>query len=452
MCCEDLSDRLTAHLEASPAEKVEDLSLLEHLAGCESCRGRLAGFQVVRDRLAAAARALPEPSLEAPVMAAIRMAGGPGRGAAARSAGWRRVVAGGATWRWRLATAACGGLVLALILLWPFQGTQAWSIEQSIAATRPLRALRLSGTLGGSAECQLWARSSSDGARSNRLLIRINDGPTIWTDGNATYTLEPRSRVVQVDDAQTANFNPWPGARLFELVKRVGVRTVDTRWHFPARRGVVVEWSLMSAKGPTSAVAEFDVESKLLVAFQQWDNMDRHGPAGFEARDIAYFDDLPDSAFAVELPDGVTYHTRDVEVAQPAVGLLSLADAGVETSGLEPGEAGRRTVKALWDAILARDFSGLRKMCPLMRTWTDQALSATLGNDTDADAVVEVLEIRPGVTRGHSSLGPLSVVASRVRHRDGGIYEEKMIVQHRPSGPAPSCVVYSIYGQPYRIE
>jgi hypothetical protein len=75
-----------------------------------------------------------------------------------------------------------------------------------------------------------------------------------------------------------------------------------------------------------------------------------------------------------------------------------------------------------------------------------------LGRDGDPDAVVEVVAVEPGVARGHSALGPVSVVTSRVRRRDGGLYEEKIIVQHRLSGATPSCVVYAPYGQPYRLE
>jgi hypothetical protein len=451
MSCESLSVQLIAHLE-SALPPGEDRDVLDHLEGCKSCSQRLASYRTVRDRIAASARALPAPALEGPVMAAVRAAESSAR--AGGSPGWFLDRARGRrrTWRLGVATAAFAALTLAFALLWLPQGTQAWSIEQSIEATRPFRALRLSGTFGGRAKCELWARSSGDGARSERLLIRIHDGPTIWTDGNATYTLEPRSRVVYVDDAQTANFSPWPGARLFELVKRVGWRAVDTRWHFPSRRGVVVEWSLMSARGPSSAVAEFDVETKLLVAFRQWDNMDRRGTPGFEAHQITYLQALPDDAFSVDLPAGVTYRTRDVEVAEAALGLLSLDDSGIETSDLTLGEAGRRVVSRMWDAVTTHDLDGFRRVCPLTRAWTDEVLSALLGSDTDPEAVVEVLDVQPGVQRGHSSLGPLSVVTSRVRHRDGGEYEEKTIVQHRLAGPTPSCVVYSTYGQAYRLE
>jgi hypothetical protein len=75
-----------------------------------------------------------------------------------------------------------------------------------------------------------------------------------------------------------------------------------------------------------------------------------------------------------------------------------------------------------------------------------------MSRDDDPDAVVGVESVEPGSVRGYSRLGPVSVVTSRVRHRDGGLYEAKMIVQHRPGGDVPSCVVYASYGHPYRLE
>ena len=45
----------------------------------------------------------------------------------------------------------------------------------------------------------------------------------VWTEGNTTHYYDPNTRVVHVDDAQTAGFNPWPGPRLFELARVAGV-------------------------------------------------------------------------------------------------------------------------------------------------------------------------------------------------------------------------------------
>ena len=149
------------------------------------------------------------------------------------------------------------------------------------------------------------------------------------------------------DDAQTAGFNPWPGPRLFEMARAVGVRMVDTRWIFPAGRRVVTEWSLLTSRGPMSARAEFDLETKLLTSLSQWDNMDWQGPPGFEAYDIEYFSDLPDETFKVGLPVGVRYQPKAVEVAESVLGVLAMPDAGIATPDVAIDEAGRRIVSEM---------------------------------------------------------------------------------------------------------
>jgi hypothetical protein len=60
--------------------------------------------------------------------------------------------------------------------------------------------------------------------------------------------------------------------------------------------------------------------------------------------------------------------------------------------------------------------------------------------------LVSVGEAQP---RGASSLGPLLVVPVVVRHRDGGLYGEKIIVQVRPAADGARCVVFAPYGRPY---
>ena len=321
--------------------------------------------------------------------------------------------------------------------------------------TRPFRALHLRGSFGGNAECELWARSSADRARSQRLLIRIGRRAPIlvWAEGNATYSYDPGRRTVYTDDALTAGFDPWPGPKLFAMAHAAGVRVIDTRWRLPARRTVVVEWSLLSGLGPTSARAEFDLETKLLVALRQWDNMDQRGVPAFESNDITFLPDLPDDAFAVDLPPGVSYQPKPLEVRESLLGLLSLGDAGIQTPDMSIGEAGRRIVTEMWKTLIARDVDGFKRLCPAARTWSDELVGVLiLGRDGDPDAVVEVVAVEPGVGRGHSSLGPVSVVTSRVRRRDGGLYEEKIIVQHRLAGSTPRAVIYSPYGHPYRLE
>ena len=80
--------------------------------------------------------------------------------------------------------------------------------------------------------------------------------------------------------------------------------------------------------------------SKLLVALKQWDNIDQRGSPAFESDDIAYLPDLPNDAFSVDLPPGVSYQPKPLEVKESLFGLLSIRDAGIQTPDLSIGEAG----------------------------------------------------------------------------------------------------------------
>jgi hypothetical protein len=451
MSCEKYREDLIGVLESTATPEAAE-AVRQHLDTCEACRAEMQQYRALRARLEASAAAAAQSALENQVMARVPRSS-TGVPPAEALDGWlARLFLGARAWRLGLGTAGLAAVLVAAAVLFFREPAQAWSIEQSIVATRPFQALHLRGTLGGTSRCELWARTATDRPRSQRLLMRITGGPIVWTEGNATHYYQPGSAVVYTDDALTAGFNPWPGPRLLEMAKAAGPRTVDTRWRFPNRRSVVVEFSLLSNRGPMSARLEFDTETKLLVGLSQWDNLERRGLPGFESDDITFLQDLPDEAFAVDVPAGVRYQLKDVEVAEPVLGLLSLEDAGIPTPGLPLDEASRRIVAEMWQARLKGDLEGFKRLCPITRSLGSDLLKLMLGGSDDPDAAVEVVAVEPGVQRGHSRLGPVSVVTSRVRHRDGGLYDEKIIVQHRLTGSAPSCVIYSIYGQPYRLE
>jgi hypothetical protein len=439
---------LIAHLESALAPE-EDRAVLAHLGTCATCRAAVDKYQQLRARVRAAACSSPTPALEEDVMSAI--ASTTVWAPSDPPSIWQKIaILGRPALRLGLGAAGFVALVFAMAALFLYEPSQAWSVEQSIEATRPFHALQLTGTLAGKVRCQLWARSADSASGSARLLMRFENGVRVWTEGNSTHYYEPGSRVVATDDAQTAGFNPWPGPQLFELARAAGIRQVDTRWRFPRTRTVVTEWSFMGANGPTSARAEFDLDTKLLVGLRQWENMDLHGVPAFEADRISYLPDLPDSAFEVTLPKDVAFRLKDVEVKESLLGLLSLDDAGIPAEGASLEEAARRVVTEMWQAVIARDLRGLRRLSPVTR---DAQLAAVLAQAIDGpNGVVEVASVGPGVPRGHSRLGPVSVVTSRVRHRSGGLYEEKFIVQHRLAGAAPSCVIAGPYGAAYRVE
>jgi hypothetical protein len=167
---------------------------------------------------------------------------------------------------------------------------------------------------------------------------------------------------------------------------------------------------------------------------------------------VKHFRTLPDETFAVSLPPDVRHQVKEVTVPDTAIGALAMPGHGLEVPGLGLEEAGRQLVTEMWNAVVKSDFGRFRKLCPIAAGFNDELLEEFFGN-ADADRVViEVLDVQPGVLRGHSSLGPLSVVSSHVRRRDGSVYEDKVIVQHLVSRPTPTCVIYSGYGRSYRLK
>jgi hypothetical protein len=214
----------------------------------------------------------------------------------------------------------------------------------------------------------------------------------------------------------------------------------------------VVDASLTDIKGPKSLILEFDVATKMLLSMREWPNLHRSGKPDLVSEKIVYFEDLPDKIFTVELPGDVRFQAKEVEVAAELLGLLALPQYGMSLPSRTDEEAARMIVAEMWKAIIGLDLVRLRQLCPGMALWKDELLRTVLSGIDGQDAVVEVLEIGEPVRRGYSRLGPLMVVPSRVRHRNGKIYEEKMIIQFRPPEKAASCVVYSGYGVPYQLE
>jgi outer membrane lipoprotein-sorting protein len=67
-----------------------------------------------------------------------------------------------------------------------------------------------------------------------------------------------------------------------------------------------IAWLDKRYNGPRSMWLEFDVESKLLVSFKQWENASWEGSATLVGEKIIYYKNLPDDLFEFEIPEGAT--------------------------------------------------------------------------------------------------------------------------------------------------
>lgn len=453
-----LTESQLAALTEECVNQDEKASLEGHLRECCQCREEARQNQEVRGRLRQHAALIANISLEDEVRNRIAAQSRPAVAPVVPlrpKAFWNRPLE---SRRVRFsAVAAALVMVVALAGLFFYTPSQAWTLEQGIEALHGKRGVHFSGAImmdGNQLECEMWIRGRQGQARIQDMLLRVKGGATIWVAGNATYFYKPEEAVVYTDDAQTAGFSHWPGPEFLQLLRQVTRNpAVDYRIDlFGRRRLAVLKAQLIGAGGTRSFILEFDGTSKLLVRLELWNNLNWSGEPDFRADEVSYLDSPPDSLFEVDLPGYVVYRERDVSIAPEMVGLLSAASSGLSEPQLSEEEASRKIVEEIYAAEINWDLGRFRRLAPVASLWNDEQLKAVLGGVDGQESVVQVVEVGQARRRGRSPLGPLIVVPVVARHKDGKLYEHKLIVQVRQEvGPEFSCVVYGPYGTPYPL-
>jgi hypothetical protein len=345
---------------------------------------------------------------------------------------------------------ALGLAVLAALVL-NHSTTSAWAIEQSIEALANYRAVRMTGatTAGGAAApAEVWAQADATGARSAECLAR-SDSFTAWVKDNKTYVYDHARNTVMVEPAITMGLNPWLGPKfLTTLSKLPNYKAVDGADPATGQKRILVTASLESATGPQSFLIEFDAKTKLPVSMTHWLNLDRRGAPDFSFDKIVYFEDLPDSAFHFEPPAGVAFVEKPLTIPDANLPMLSKPKSGISAEGLTREEACQKLLEQFWAAVLKDDLRRIRQLCPVTATWPDRLIRDVMAEDD----VAELLQIGSIEKEGQSKLGPLALVTSRVRCRDGKVREIKVVVQFRQTEAGASCVIHGNYGYSVEIQ
>jgi len=330
--------------------------------------------------------------------------------------------------------------------------TPAWAIEQTIEALRDLKAVYIVGTFpSGTAE--IWMRANDVATQSTSVVVRGSHGAITWTKDGSTYHYEPSQNTVYYENAITVGMAQWLGSDLLEMLSQPkNTKVVCGKDAATGRDRAMLFCSLIDVHGPQSWIIEFDVASKLPVAFKQWQNLDRSGPPKFEAFKLTYYEDLPDSVFNVEIPGSPLYSEKPLTIPDENIGILSSAKHGISTEGLTEQEAAEKAVRILYQAVIEMDLEQLKNISPLCENWGDEFLRTIIFKPGKEDRVVEILEIGTICKTGHSKLGPIAAIPTVLRLKNGKKMEEKMIVQFRQIGGQSSCVVHGPYGMPRELE
>lgn len=325
----------------------------------------------------------------------------------------------------------------------------AWALSEAIEALRPFRAVHMvgygTGLDGVSQPMELWARANAEGTQSGACLARTDD-MVAWVDGAQTYYYFAAQNKVVVDPGIMIGLHPWCGPELLEMLSeealdcriRAGVDPVTGHGR------IVVTGGMDTAFGPQSWRIEFDESTSLPIRMQQWSNRKRQGAPVFSAETMIYFEDLPDSDLVFEVPPGVPFEKKPLTIPEENLALMATPDAGIAVDGRGRDEACRKLLGEFWAAAIQGDLARMRTLCPILERWDDKLVRMILDQEGSA---VELLEIGPVIHEGASAVGPLALVPSRVRSRDGLVREVRILVQFRHGESGTTCLVHGKYGQ-----
>ncbi len=357
-------------------------------------------------------------------------------------------------------TQSAAAAVILIAVLYMFtgnSGSSAWAIEQTIEALRNYSGVHMVGTVmdeyGAQKGCELWMRANKSFTSSKDTIIHVDNGVIQWVEDGSTYTYVPQNNTVYYENAIIAGISQWPGPVLFELFAH-SENTETIRGTNPAtgHEQVTLLCSLISALGPQSYSIKFDVKTKLPIELAQWNNLDRRGAPFFHARQITYYETLPDSIFKVEYPANANRVEKELAIPESSVGLLSDPQDGIPTEGLSRQEAANLLLRRVYQALINEDFNEFRKLCPASATWSDEFLQYIIQSKDPQLRTAEIVEIGPIFKEGYSKIGPIVAVPCVVRTKGGTLREDKMIVQFRNIGGKSSCVFHGPYGLPREIE
>ncbi len=218
-------------------------------------------------------------------------------------------------------------IVVCLIGVLMFNRTSgvAWALEQSIEALSKYNAVIVEGLESqrtwkedGSLEqkpFKSWAVANKDQTMVEKYRHEAAGIPFITTNGRKTWRYDLQTNAVRIENQPYIASECWFGSRFLEQLKASHESVVFTHWQETygkdPRTGkqqvsLKIAWLTERFNGPRSMVIEFDVESKLLVGFRQWENATWEGPATLAAEKITYYGSLPDELFEFEIPEGAT--------------------------------------------------------------------------------------------------------------------------------------------------
>jgi len=238
-----------------------------------------------------------------------------------RLAIWRTIMKNRRT---RLATgAAIAAAVVLSVAVMDWLAPPAWAIGQTVKALKSVRSVVIRGIGyddGAAAPFTFWIRPSGDGGEGLDMRLEC-EFQTMVVRGKKAWMYLPDKNVVMIYDDVTTSYgmmrdlqwwydvaalNPWITGKVLAAAKHVAEDWEEV-YGPDERTGRDCVFVKCAYGAQSSFWFVCDLETKLIVEakYWNWSSPDPEGPPACHATSFAYNEDLDDSLFEFQMPEGV---------------------------------------------------------------------------------------------------------------------------------------------------
>lgn len=239
---------------------------------------------------------------------------------------WRIIMKSRTT---KLATAAAVILIgIFSITVLDRSTTLAWAIEDTAEALDQFNAVYIYGVAAPSLqaleqgfdkeiieavlkerkmpiEVEFWAQANEQRTRSENIRIETGDGLVGTADAEKTYIYDPISNTVYVQQGCHIMIEPWLSGDFLLKLKKEFTKDWNVRYGKDSSTGRDLAFITCTAPALSHSMwIEIDLKTNLPIRLKIWHNTKLECIPAYDMQRIAFFEELPDEQFQLQIPEG----------------------------------------------------------------------------------------------------------------------------------------------------
>jgi len=369
-----------------------------------------------------------------------------GPSAAARRPGWRVIVSS------RIVQLAAAAVIVVVLLLglhmWDLLGTQAYAVEDTVAALRKIETAHAFCTDWQGRRFEMWIQPNPATGRNDFIsLVEPERNSIAVSTPRVSYIYDTRQNSVRFIRGQviTSSLN------LASIVESLADGTDKKDDSVVITRKTTDRYGDVIALHYTGAVYEgeawIDPKTKLLLSLTIM-RCSNPGEVVKSFDELRYNESIPEQLLHFQCPD-------DAEIKPERWGDFDNPKYGLDVEGLSEQQACVKILIELFGAVNAVDLDRLRKLIPVAGEWGDPELVAAVqqvaGKSWD-DRVSGIASYEIGASY-HDKACPLGVLVPCVlTDHNGRRFEITFIVRLRSLDGRRTGVVVYTWGQAKLLE